>query len=205
MKQHTFPSASIARFVNAKGAVQVMRKQSERVFYAKPPDQVFCAQRLWDQQAEGGFMKDIEDAFQSLANVILDDPAFRLDHQHFDVINEFYCLWNIRAQWKKNDRLADPSIGSEQTIRLRHAYTKDEQERLEAAGIGYIRPDLTVSSRSLVSPSIRLNLSDAVRAMSGETWKTLQAVEGSSSCRTTSSNGCSYRCRPPSAFARTLK
>ena len=179
MNQHTFPSASIDRFANEKGAVQVLRKASEKVFHARPADRIFCAQRVWDQQAEGGFMKDIEDAFQALVSVILDDPAFRLGRQHFTVINEFYCLWNIRAQWKKNERLADPSIGSApEVIGLRHHYTKDEQELLEAEGIGYIRPDLTISSRSLVAPSIRLNLSDAVRAMSGETWQLLQAVEG---------------------------
>lgn len=53
-------------------------------------------------------MKGIGDAFQDIDNDILDDPAFRLSSQHFAVINEFYCLWNIRAQWKMNERLADP-------------------------------------------------------------------------------------------------
>jgi hypothetical protein len=98
VNQHTFPSASIARFANEKGAVQVLRKASVTHFHAKPADRIFCAQRVWDQQAEGGFMKGIEDAFQELASAILDDPAFRLGSQHFAVINEFYCLWNIRAQ-----------------------------------------------------------------------------------------------------------
>ncbi|MGN8121392.1 hypothetical protein ACTJK9_06460 [Pseudomonas sp. 22082] len=179
MNQHTFPSASISRFANEKGAVQVLRKASEKVFHARPADRIFCAQRVWDQQAEGGFMKGIEDAYQALARVILDDPAFRLGRQHFNVINEFYCLWNIRAQWKMTERLADPSIGSaSEVIGLLSHYTQDEQEQLEAGGIGYIRPDLTIPSRSLVAPSIRLNLTDAVRAMSGETWQLLHAVEG---------------------------
>ncbi|QXH72900.1 hypothetical protein KSS92_26890 [Pseudomonas atacamensis] len=179
IKQHTFPSASISRFASEKGAVQVLRKASEKVFDAKPADQIFCAQRVWDQQAEGGFMKEIEDAFQALASVILDDPAFRFSRQHFTVINEFYCLCNIRAQWKKNERLANPSIGgAPEVIGLRHYYTQDEQELLEAEGISCIRPDLTISSRAVVAPSIRLTLSEAVRAMSGITWQRLQAVEG---------------------------
>lgn len=179
INQHTFPNASISRFANEKGAVQVLRKASEKVFHARPADQIFCALRVWDQQAEGGFMKDIEDAFQALASVILDNPAFRFGRQHFTVIDEFYCLWNIRTQWKKNKRLANPSIGdAPKVIGLRHHYTQDEQELLEAEGISCIRPDLTISSRALVAPSIRLTLSDAVRAMSGKTWQLLQAVEG---------------------------
>ncbi|WP_153785420.1 hypothetical protein [Pseudomonas sp. EMN2] len=182
VNQHTFPSASIARFVNEKGAVQVMRKASDRLFYAKPDNQIFCAQRVWDQQAEGGFMKDIEDAFQQLASAVLDDPAFRLGPQHFALISEFYGLCNIRAQWKRHERLADPSITSVSSafeiIGLRHNYTQDEQERLEAAGIGYIRPDFTIPSRQIVAPSIRLQLSESVRRMRGVTWAVLQAEEG---------------------------
>ncbi|UZA66846.1 hypothetical protein [Pseudomonas viridiflava] len=162
--QHTFPSASISRFANEKGAVQVLRKAYEKVFHARPADQIFCALRVWDHQAEGGFIKDIEDAFQALASFIVDNPAFRFDRQHFTVINEFYCLWNIRAQWKKSKRLANPSIGdAPEVIGLRHHYTKDEHELLDAEGICCIRPDLTISSRALVAPSIRLTLSDAVR------------------------------------------
>lgn len=179
VNQHTFPRASIARFANEKGAVQVLRKATGKRFHAKPADQVFCAQRVWSQQAEGGFMKDIEDDFQAFASAALNDPALRLGPQHFALINEFYCLWSIRAQWKKNERLAAPSISSAfEVIGLLHSYTQDEQEQLEAAGIGYIRPDLTISSRSMVAPAIRLNLSEAVRRMDGESWKILRAMEG---------------------------
>ena len=108
---------------------------------------------------------------------MLDDPAFRLRTQHFALINEFYCLWNIRAQWKKNDRMPDPSITGVsrafEIIGLRHNYTQDEP-----TGIGYIRPDLTISSRSLVAPAIRLNLSEAAKRMDGENWQILRALEG---------------------------
>ena len=182
VNQHTLPRASIARFANEKGAVQVLRKATGKRFHAKPADQIFCAQRVWNQQAEGGFMKDIEDDFQAFASAVLDDPTFRLGPQQFALINEFYCLWKIRAQWKKTERLADPSITSVssafEVIGLRRNYTQDEQEQLEAAGIGYIRPDLTISSRSMVTPAIRLNLSEAVRRMDGESWKILRAMEG---------------------------
>ncbi|MBW9235755.1 hypothetical protein I6U33_00260 [Pseudomonas carnis] len=114
-------------------------------------------------------MKGIEEAFQDLANDILDDPAFRLSSQHFAVINEFYCLWNIRAQWKMNVRLADPSIiSSFEVTRLLREYTQDEQEQLEAGGVNYIRPDFTLLSRQVAAPSIRLQLTDSVRLIRGK-------------------------------------
>ena len=177
--QHTFPSASIARFTNANGAVQVLRKASEKPFYARPSDRIFCAQRVWDQQAESGYMKSIEDSFQVLATAILEEPAFRLDSEHFALINEFYCLWNIRAQWKINERQPDPSIAScTRVLGLRHEYTLDEQEQLEATGINYIRPDLTIPDRQLAGPSIRLQLSSSSRQMRDVNWVLLQAGAG---------------------------
>jgi hypothetical protein len=95
------------------------------------------------------------------------------------VINEFYCLWNIRAQWKMNERLADPSITSSfEVTRLLREYTQDEQEQLEAGGVNYIRPDFTLPSRQIAAPSIRLQLTDSVRMMRGNTWELLQADEG---------------------------
>ncbi|WP_122279915.1 hypothetical protein [Pseudomonas syringae group genomosp. 3] len=179
VNQHTFPSASIARYANKEGAVQVFHKSSQRMFYAKPSDQTFGAQRIWDQRAEAGFMKDIEDTFQTLASM-LDDPAFQMGPQHFSIINEFYCLWNIRAQRKKIGHTADPSVGTPEVIGLRRNYTKDEQEQLEAAGIGYIRPDFTVSSRFLVAPSIQLQLSNSTERMKMRdiTWRLLKADDG---------------------------
>lgn len=107
-------------------------------------------------------MKGIGDAFQDIDNDILDDPAFRLSSQHFAVINEFYCLWNIRAQ-------LTPSITSSfEVTRLLREYTQDEQEQLEAEGVNYIRPDFTLQSRQIAAHSIRLQLTDSVRMMRGK-------------------------------------
>nr|EIU2701769.1 hypothetical protein [Pseudomonas aeruginosa] len=177
--QHTFPSASITRFMNANGAVQVLRKASKKPFYARPSDRIFCAQRVWDQQAESGYMKSIEDSFQELATAILDEPAIPLDSAHFALITEFYCLWSIRAQWKIKEQQPDPSIASNsRVLGLRHEYTLDEQEQLEASGISYIRPDLTIPGRQFAGPSIRLQLSSSARQMRDVNWELLLAGEG---------------------------
>ncbi|MNG11886.1 hypothetical protein D3C84_954560 [compost metagenome] len=49
---------------------------------------------------------------------------------------------------------------------------------MELEGIGCIRPDLTMASRLLVAPTIRLNLSDSVQMMRGALWQVLRAREG---------------------------
>ena len=177
VKQHTFPSASIARFTNEKGSVQVMRKQAGQVFHVKPADQVFCAQRLWDQQAEGVFMKDIEDAFQELASTTLDRPSFQLGPQHFTLINEFYCLWNIRVIRKMNGYQADASIAGPNVTAVLYEYTTDDQEQLDAGYLGYVRPDLTIPGRSLLGSLIGLEHRKAVRMMRDVSWELLQTVD----------------------------
>lgn len=177
VNQHTFPSASIARFGGAGGRVQVFHKPSQKVFKAKPSEKIFCAQRVWDQQAESGFMKGVEDAFQELAGEILSGRIQRFGASEAEVINEFYCLWNIRAR-NKQSPVADQNLADFGALAVAREYTKDEQEILERAGIGFIRPDLMLASRLLVTPSIRLNLSKATQMMHDARWQVLRATEG---------------------------
>ncbi|VFB17836.1 hypothetical protein [Pseudomonas fragi] len=102
VKQHTFPKTSIARFAGQKGNVELFLKSLDRVIQAKPSNEIFCAERAWDQQAESGFMKNVEDDFQALAGRILDDDLVSFKEADLTVINEFYCLWNIRAIHKQD-------------------------------------------------------------------------------------------------------
>ena len=89
VKQHTFPKTSIARFAGQKGNVELFLKSLDRVIQAKPSNEIFCAERAWDQQAESGFMKKVEDDFQALAGRILDDDLVSFKEADLTVINEF--------------------------------------------------------------------------------------------------------------------
>ena len=73
VKQHTFPKTSTARFAGQKGNVELFLNSLDKVIQAKPSNEIFCAEKSWDQKAESGFMKKIEDDFQALAGRILDD------------------------------------------------------------------------------------------------------------------------------------
>lgn len=177
VKQHTFPKTSIARFAGQKGNVELFLKSADKVIQAKPSNELFCADRAWDQQAESGFMKKVEDDFQALAALILDDGLVSFQKAELTAINEFYCLWNIRAIHKQ-DRVKDQSIYVENLLGLSRVYTKDEQEHLEKEGISTIRGDFTVAGRFLASPSIRLDVARAAKAMGDSNWNILRAKEG---------------------------
>jgi hypothetical protein len=71
IRQHVFPAASIARFTNDDGVVDLYRLSTSQVRKATPDDDIFCAKRAWDARAEFGFMKQIEDEFQLLASKVI--------------------------------------------------------------------------------------------------------------------------------------
>lgn len=72
VSQHVLPLASIARFADAEGRVSLHDLARRKVRLAKPNDNIFCAMRAWDQQAERGYMKRIEDEFQHLASKVIE-------------------------------------------------------------------------------------------------------------------------------------
>jgi len=176
VNQHTFPKTSIARFSGQGGAVQLYHMVPQKVFRVKPADKIFCALRVWDQQSESGYMKRVEDGFQTLARRIVENGLIKFGLIETATINDFYCLWNIRAHYKQH-RIQDQSI-HQGVMGLLREYTKDEEERLELAGISTIRGDLTMAGRFLSSPTMRLNHSSATAMMGNASWGVLRAVEG---------------------------
>lgn len=171
IKQHCFPKRSIERFANEDGLVHVHLIEHERTVFLKADDSNFCALRTWDQRAEDGFMKEIEDKFQNLADKIAEGKIVRrLTREEEDVITDMYILWNCRWHWNKNP-IADSKVQG--VLDVTRRLSKDEQERLEKAGIGVIRPDLTISGRNLTGVKIQLNFFDEKEHMRGCRWAIL--------------------------------
>lgn len=177
VNQHTFPVASIARFVGASNGVELFYKPAQKVIPVKPKNQLFCAKRVWNQQAEIGFMRKVEDSFQALAEEILSGQLRRFGTDECTVISRFYCLWNIRSL-NKHHPTDDQSIAREGVICLAREYTLDEQEQLEKGGVMTIRPDLTLPGRHMASTNILLNLQTATAEMKDVRWGLLIATEG---------------------------
>lgn len=175
--QHTFPAASIARFADTDGCVEVYLIEQKKVVRLKPDDQLFCAKRVWDQRAESGFMKGIEDKYQLLAEAVVIDDERNLNAEEQQIITDMFAIWNIREH-KKTNPISDQKIGG--IIDVSQHYTKDEQELLEKNHIGSIQPVLSMTGRHLAGPNIQLNLFEVRKQMSDAQWDVLTALERSS-------------------------
>ena len=71
--------------------------------FLKSDDNNFCALRTWNQKAESGFMKGVEDAYQNLADQIASGQIVRrLKRDETQVITDMYVLWHCRWHWNKN-------------------------------------------------------------------------------------------------------
>ena len=173
--QHTFPAASIARFSGIDGRVEVYLVEQKKMVRLKPDDQLFCAKRGWDQRAESGFMKEIEDKYQSLAEVVALDNKRNLNAEEQQIVTDMFAIWNIREHRKANS-ISDQKI--ECIIDVTRHYTKDEQEILEKNHIGTIRPDLSMAGRHLAGLNIQQNLFKVREQMSNAQWGVLKALEG---------------------------
>lgn len=175
VNQHIFPAKSISRFVDASGTVCVVHKKIEGVIRAKPDDQIFCAKRVWDQRAEAGYMKNIEDKFQALADAILNRSQNNIGLLEDKIVTDMFMLWGIRHH-RNHNPIPDQKV--EGIIDVSRKLSKDEQEILEKNHIGFIRPDLTISGRSLTGINIQMNMDVARKDMSDTRWGILTAQEG---------------------------
>jgi hypothetical protein len=172
IRQHTFPSRSLSRFTNSLGVLTVRRNGFTKVFKLKPDHPMFCARRTWDQRAERGYMKAIEDEFQTLAEQILAGLP-RLNGAHHRVITRFYALWRLRTE-RKYAPLADlPAKGV-----TPDSLTQDQQEALESTGYLFVGPDGMLPGRMLTGLTIQRGIHFVEHQLAGESWGIARAHQG---------------------------
>jgi hypothetical protein len=135
VRQHVFPVASIARFSGADGRVSLHDLVRGKERPAKPEDDIFCAKRAWDQRAERGYMKEIEDEFQSLAAKVIDGVVSKIGEAERGIVDLFYALWHLRAQYKTLPSQEIQAIGATGGGGL----TSDQEENVEIAGGSFMR------------------------------------------------------------------
>ena len=173
VQQHCFPRKSIARFVDANGTVHVHIVKAGRTVRLMPEDPIFCARRTWDERAESVVMKEIEDAYQDLADKIENGNVMRrLTRNERQIVTDMYALWNIRWHWK-NRPLADQKVlgvlGPTRNLSL------DEQERMEKHHIAPIRPDASIDGRHLTGLQIQRNIFQVREEMVDAHWGILKS------------------------------
>lgn len=173
IRQHCFPRKSIERFANKDGLVHVHLIKHNKTVFLKPEDNNFCALRTWDQRAEIGYMREIEDEYQDLATKIADGTIVRrLSLEEKNIVTDMYVLWNCRWHWNNNPAENQTIKGA---LGVSREFSIDEQEHLEKEGISVIRPDLSISGRHLTGVKIQQNFLQQRKHMRGCTWGILNS------------------------------
>lgn len=153
VKQHVFPLKSIARFADAAGTVSLSDFSRKRSRRAKPSDDIFCAKRAWDERAEAGYMKEIEDAFQHLADSILNGSVEHVRGDDVRIVCNFFALWYMRARHRQLPM---------QEIQMHGVtggcLTVDQEEILEKKGYVFMREGGKMSARHINGIQLRMKL-----------------------------------------------
>jgi hypothetical protein len=173
IKQHVFPSASIERFADTDGMVNLHLFSHNLIRKAKPSDDVFCVMRAWDAKAEFGYMKQIEDKFQSLAIRIIKKEIIKINAPEKYVIDQFFGLWKWRAVFraKEMDDIKFNGVTGEE-------FTKDQEEVLEKKGILFARQGGVMSAHRLHGTQIQGGIMHEMYALSNVRWVISYAQDG---------------------------
>lgn len=172
VNQHVWPRRSIERFVDAAGKVTLFDRSRNKVRKAAPNDDIFRVKRVWDQRAEAGFMKSIEDDFQSLADEIIAGKVNSLDQKQKLTADAFYALWRARA----DHRVA----GDDHRLKgvIPPQWTKDQQEEFEKHGMWFVREDGMMPDRFLRGFLIQRDIDVIVDDLARAQWGILRANQG---------------------------
>jgi hypothetical protein len=144
LDQHVFPAKSIERFTDTGGRVAVHLLDRDKIIRVRPDNPLFCADRAWDQRAETGFMKQIEDAFQEAVRPILEGQAASVSAEARPAIDRMYSLWYWRARYRELESQEidlKGIIGSDLTL--------EQEENLESNGYMFARKSGTMPARQL--------------------------------------------------------
>lgn len=160
LSQHVFPTKSISRLTNAQGKVEVydiLRGRSRR---AKPTDGIFCAKRAWDQRSESGYMLEIENQFQEIAEKTVVDQCGIADVEQKRRVNRFFALWYMRSRYtqlKDQETQLAGNVGDRLTL--------EQEENLERNHYLFIRNGGRIPSRQLNGIWLQFSIDEFARKL----------------------------------------
>lgn len=171
INQHVLPRASIARFANEGGLVPTYLYNEQKTILLHPKDKLFCARRIWNQASEHGFMKRIEDSFQTLADNILSRAVNQpLKPTENKIISQFYALCRLRAEARQTPTQNYQLKG----VMPENTLTNDQEEILEKNGYIFAL-DKSIPSRHIASIRIQFLLNTL--CTSDTTWAVVYSRE----------------------------
>jgi hypothetical protein len=171
-KQHVFPLKTMEQFAE-NDHVSVCFIARGEVRPAKIDNPLFSARRAWDQRAESGYMKRIEDEFQSIVAPTINGTVGEVTSKQKAAIDRMYALWYIRARSRDLE---------EQEIQLNsvsgYALTKEQEENLEANGYMFARADGKLPARQLNCLQIQMFIDHYTPALAAARWGVITAQSG---------------------------
>jgi hypothetical protein len=174
INQHVFPLKTMKQFAQ-DGRVSVHLVARRAVFSRKPNNSMFCACRAWDEKAEVGFMKRIEDEFQAVVAPVIDGRVGAITSEHKLVVDRMYALWYMRARYRELE---------EQEIQLNSvagsALSKEQEENLEKNGYMFVRQGGAMPARQLNAVELQMRIYAYARELAvGVTrWGVISARSG---------------------------
>jgi hypothetical protein len=159
IKQHVFPLKTMERFTQ-DGRLSVHLIARHKIIPLKPNNRLFCACRAWDQRAEAGYMKRIEDEFQAIVAPIIDNKVEAVASEHKPVIDRMYALWYMRSRYRDLEGQEIPLKGI-----FGAALTKEQEENLEKNGYGFARKGGTMPARQLNGMLLQMRIDDYDRQL----------------------------------------
>lgn len=173
VKQHVIPVRTIERFVGQNGTVEVNIGSDNRIERLKPDAGIFWTRRAWNQRAERGYMKQIEDRFQPLADRIASGELNEIPEALAHDINQFFSLWLHRSRIQPADEIETQVNGL-----TGNALTKDQQEILESEGVMFVREGGRIATRDLTGLEIQARIMADNRSYHARRWGVIRALEG---------------------------
>jgi len=120
-------------------------------------------------------MKEIEDAFQTLAEEMLSTGRDTFTDAENETLAEFYGLWQERVRFRHPPTSL---LKDERILGVRVSYTDDELELLEKNNISAFRSDGSLAIREVTAPLIRLGVDRMRDDLAGRCWGVLRAGGG---------------------------
>lgn len=137
-----------------------------------PTDPMFCAKRAWDQRAESGYMRQIEDEFQVVADEIIAGRR-SLDPARQVAVSYFFSLWYQRALHRANP-VADQPLRGITPVQV----TEDQRECLEKKGYIVNDPAGFLPGRMLAGVVIQRDIDRMATRLEEHSWGVLVAQAG---------------------------
>ena len=167
--QHVIPVATLVRFAGSDGLVEVHLRDG-RVERIPPDNQLFSVDRLWDQRAEAGYMKSVEDDFQGLIDALEAGRVNPLSPAEHRIITRFWSLWRWRNHFIDTPASAQ-SLNGIQPDPL----TKDQREILESKWTLFVAEDNALPSRMVTGMRIQMLIDRDAVHLAEKHWGVLWA------------------------------